>query len=332
MFSPIAKFREARRAKKARARFKQFYIAHEPVDLPGIGEFRNDAFPQSGPYCWLDRPDALVAIERRLREGEITAAQAEICEKWAIDGYFIARGLIPRETLDHAFAAYETALAEGVLTAPPGDRAGPSDTLPGRVLDPHLVVPEVKALQRDPRILAITDLVFGRKTLPFQTIIGHKGSGQPAHSDLIHMTTYPLGYLAACWIAMEDIHPDSGPLVYYPRSHRLLPPLLSGELGIAPMEYKLSKGAAYQRRYEPAIRRYVDKLGLRPETFAAAAGDVLFWHANLLHGGARRTDLTLSRKALVCHYFVEGVVTYHDLSGNPTRLHRDGLLAPPAAD
>ncbi|MDP6776601.1 MAG: hypothetical protein QGI83_07545 [Candidatus Latescibacteria bacterium] len=29
------------------------------------------------------------------------------------------------------------------------------------------------------------------------------------------MTTYPLGYLAAAWIAMEDIHPDCGPV---PRS------------------------------------------------------------------------------------------------------------------
>nr|WP_321984985.1 hypothetical protein [uncultured Lichenicoccus sp.] len=28
--------------------------------------------------------------------------------------------------------------------------------------------------------------------------------------------TYPLGYLAATWTAFEDIHPDSGPLVYYP--------------------------------------------------------------------------------------------------------------------
>ena len=325
MFAPIARIREAWRARRALARFPRLYIADAPVDLGGVGEFRNDAFPASGPYCWLDRPDALVAIERRAQAGEITAEQAEMCERWTIDGYYIARGLIPREQLDAAFADYEAALAEGRLIAP-AERAGRADALPGRVLDPHLHVPSIKALQRDPRILAITDLLFGRKTLPFQTIIGHKGSGQSAHSDLIHMTTYPLGYLAACWIAMEDIHADSGPLEYFPRSHRLLPPLLSGELGIAPMDYKLTKGAVYGERYEPAIRRYVKKLGLVPEVFLAKAGDVLFWHANLLHGGARRKDLTLSRKALVCHYFAEGVVTYHDLSGNPTRLHRKGML------
>ena len=41
-------------------------------------------------------------------------------------------------------------------------------------------------------------------------------------------------------------------------------------------------------------------------------GDVLFWHANLLHGGSPRKNLALSRKALVCHHFAKGAVTYHD--------------------
>ena len=55
---------------------------------------------------------------------------------------------------------------------------------------------------------------------------------------------------------------------------------------------------------------------------------MLFWHANLVHGGARRVDPDTSRKALVCHYFGEGTVTYHDLSGNVSHLHKDGMYAP----
>ena len=51
--------------------------------------------------------------------------------------------------------------------------------------------------------------------------MSHKGSQQGAHSDSIHMTTYPIGYLSAAWIAFEDIHPDSGPQLFYPGSHRL---------------------------------------------------------------------------------------------------------------
>jgi len=33
-----------------------------------------------------------------------------------------------------------------------------------------------------------------------------------------------------------------------------------------------------------------------------------FWRANLVHGGSPRNDPNLSRRALVCHYFAEGVV------------------------
>jgi ectoine hydroxylase-related dioxygenase (phytanoyl-CoA dioxygenase family) len=192
-------------------------------------------------------------------------------------------------------------------------------------------VPILRELQQHPKIMRISDLLFGRKTLPFQTIMGHKGSWQNPHSDTIHMTTYPMGYMLACWIAFEDIKPDSGPLEYYPLSHRLVPPLLSGELGIPPGAFK-SDTSIYNARYEPTIRHYIDTLGMEPEHFMAKKGDVLFWHADLLHGGSPRKDLTLSRKAMVCHYFADGAFTYHDLSGNATRLHKNGFYAPPAID
>ena len=85
-------------------------------------------------------------------------------------------------------------------------------------------------------------------------------------------------------------------------------------------------------KYEPAVRRHLEVARLEPKLFLCEKGDVLFWHADLIHGGARRRNLQLSRKALVCHYFAQGALTYHDLSGNLTRLHRNGPYAPPALD
>lgn len=327
----MAKLPRWLRAPLAAKRFRRFYFADRPVDLYDIGEFRNDAFPSSGPACWLDRPDALLEVERRRQAGAIDAQQAEICTKWIFDGYFVAPGLIGRDELDAAWNAYEGAIADGRIVVQP-EPVGPDDPFPGRSLDPHRKVPELRALQHHPKILAITDLLLGRRTLPFQTIMGHKGSSQRPHSDTIHMTTYPLGYLVANWIAFEDVHPDSGPLEYYPRSHRLIPPILSGELALAPREYKKRGGAAYSEKYEPAVERHIAAARLEPEYFLAKAGDVLFWHANLIHGGAPRRNAALSRKALVCHYFAEGAVTYHDLSGNPSRLHRQGFYHRPVVD
>jgi hypothetical protein len=311
-------------------RFRGAYFADVPVDLEKIAEFRAEVFPRSGPLCWLDAPNALIEIDRRKSARELSEADAGIAENWTLEGYHIAEKLIEDDLLDKVWADYEKAIAEGVLT-PPAETRGEGDIWPGRILDPHLTLPLIREIQQHPEILRICDLLLGRKTLPFQTIIGHKGSWQSAHDDSIHMTTYPDGYLLACWVAFEDIHLDSGPLQYYPRSHRLVPPLLSGDLGIDEKAFKQDP-SVYGRVYEPTIQKYVQRLGLEPKTFLAKKGDVLFWHAHLLHGGAARTNLALSRKALVCHYFAQGAFTYHDLNGNPSRIHKNGLYAPPALD
>ncbi len=311
------------------AQFSRYYTAEIPVDLDRIGEFRGDAFPNCASGCWLDQPNALQEIAGRETRGELSGEDAHMCRQFVVEGYYIAKGLIDGALIDSVWSAYEEAIRSGVISVQQ-ESHGEGDPYPGRRLDPHLEVARIRDLQWHPSILRITDLLFGRKTLPFQTIIGHKGSAQPAHSDAIHMTTYPLGFLIANWIALEDIHPDSGPLFYYPKSHRVLPYLLSGDLGIPRKAFK--KGEPVYPIYEATLKTYIDAYGLKPETFLPQKGDVLFWHANLVHGGDRRRDLSHSRKALVCHYFAERAVTYHDLSGNLSRLHRNGVYSPVVTD
>jgi hypothetical protein len=307
------------------ARFKKYYTADIPVDLKSIAEFRNECFPKHPLSCWLDLPSAETEIDKRLQSGAINAVQADACRFWIENGYLIIPGLIDRETLDMTWAAYEKALDEGVFG--PRTYVNAAQTLDDRKLDPHLSVPLIRQLQHHPKVLAWTDLLLGRKTAPFQTIMGHAGSEQAAHSDAIHMTTYPLGYLVANWIAFEDVKTESGPLEYYPGSHKL-PYLLSAEAGLAPYEFKRNGYSVYSQHYEPAIDKACKDLGFEKHRFLARKGDVLFWHANLVHGGAGRIDKNMSRKALVCHFFAERTVTYHDLSGNPSRLHKNGLYAP----
>ena len=306
-------------------RFRRYYRAEKPVNFALMGELRNERFPKIDADCWLDRPDAEAAIASKLAAGTIDAAQADACRFWLTNGYFVVPGLIDTATIDKTWAAYETALADGQF----GERryVNNAKTLDDRRLDPHVKVPEILAMQHDARVLAWTDLLFGRKTIPFQTIMGHAGSQQQAHSDSIHMTTYPLGYLVANWVAFEDIRPDSGVLEYYPGSHKL-PYLLSAEVGIEEYEFKQKGYSVYSERYEPAIIARCREAGFEKQVFMAKKGDVLFWHANLVHGGGPRIDPDASRKALVCHYFAEGAVTYHDLSGNASRLHQDGIYAP----
>lgn len=224
------------------------------------------------------------------------------------------------DLLDQVWGAYEEAVRSGRVRLEP-EQPAPGDPLPSRSLDAHLVVPEVRAFLHDPRLISWMRLFLGRHPTPFQTLVSHKGSEQREHSDAIHMTTYPVGYLTAAWIAFEDIHPDSGPIVYYPGSHRL-PYLSSRALGLPADDFRKRGYAGYFEKYEPAIQALIAEQGLVANVFLPEKGDVLLWHGNLIHAGSPRRSLAFSRKAVVLHYFARGAVCYHDLSGTLTPLER----------
>jgi len=304
---------------KPRARFAPV-VPERPVAPPADG-FQAARFPDAGPLPWLDRPDAPQAIARALAAGRISEREAALARDWVRDGVVLLEGYVDPARLDAAWSAYERALETGALT--PDGPATEADPLPGRTLNPHFTVPEIDALLRDPALVDAVSLLLGAEALPFQTIMGHKGSEQRAHSDAIHMTTYPLGYLAAAWIAFEEIGEDCGPLVYYPGSHRL-PYIFSHDVGIGAEEFRHVGYQAYAERYEPRIAALIAEYGLQPRTFTARKGDVLMWHANILHGGAPRARAGSSRRALVCHYFARGCVTYHDLAATPSHLYAAG--------
>jgi ectoine hydroxylase-related dioxygenase (phytanoyl-CoA dioxygenase family) len=292
-------------------------FATEPVNLSRLPSFRAESFPYSGPYPWLDRPDALDLIAAKEQSGEITEEQARQCRFWNANGYIIIRDLIEHQTLDSVWDAYQSAVDSGHIKLPaePADR---DDRYPGRFLNPHKRLASFCQILKHEALLGWIQLLTEREPKILQTITSHKGSQQGIHSDSIHMTTYPLGYLTAAWIAFEDIHPDSGPLVFYPGSHRL-PYVFSKDVGLTEEEYNERGYTSYHERYEPYMRRLVEDHGIEPHYFHASKGDTLIWHANLIHGGSARRDLTLSRKALVVHFFVKGAFVYHDLAAAKSR-------------
>jgi hypothetical protein len=299
----------------ARRRFRPV-VPERPVRAPAV--FRATAFPDAGPLPWLDRPDALDAVERKLNRGEISAREAELARRWARDGAVVLERFFEDARLDATWDAYERALEAHAVT--PDAEATDADPLPGRTLNAHFGVREIGALLHDAAVVELVSFLLGAEALPFQTIMGHKGSEQHPHSDAIHMTTYPLGYLAAAWIAFEDISADGGPLVYYPGSHRL-PYVFSDDVGISAEDFQRLGYGPYAERYEPRIAELIASEHLEPVYFTPRKGDVLLWHANLLHGGSLRARPGSSRRALVCHYFARGCVTYHDLSAGPSHIY-----------
>jgi ectoine hydroxylase-related dioxygenase (phytanoyl-CoA dioxygenase family) len=169
------------------------------------------------------------------------------------------------------------------------------------------------------RIYSTIKRFFPEEIVPFQSISSHYGSEQNVHSDAIHMTTRPLGGLVAAWVAFDKVSDDSGPVEYYPKSHRL-PYVLSQDVGINPNKFERKGYAEYANKYEPFIYNKINKLSLKSKKFLAQKGDVLFWHHNLLHGGAEIVNKSSTRKSFVFHYFRKDVCCYHDLSGRDADL------------
>ena len=90
-----------------------------------------------------------------------------------------------------------------------------------RVQDAWVVSESVRSIATAPAVIELLRATYGREPLPFQTLNFRVGSEQRPHSDAMHFNSEPPGFMCGLWIALEDIGPDQGPLVYYPGSHRL---------------------------------------------------------------------------------------------------------------
>ena len=156
--------------------------------------------------------------------------------------------------------------------------------------------------------------LLGREVALFQSINFLKGSEQATHSDTVHMTTFPLGFMIAVWVALEDIRLENGPLHYYEGSHRL-PYILNKDYEHGGSQWWIGKDA--YPKYEQHIAKIVEKNELEKKVFLAKKGDILIWHANLLHGGEPQLDKEMSRKSMVFHYYTKDVACFHEISQRP---------------
>ena len=173
---------------------------------------------------------------------------------------------------------------------------------------------DVKALAVNETILSLLGTLYGRQAIPFQTLNFPVGTQQHFHSDAVHFSSIPERFMCGVWIALEDIHPDAGPLEYYPGTHRW--PIYTYEhIG---GNYEPGQRAS-QDLFHGAWRELLEGSGIPRETFLAKKGDALIWCANLLHGGAPQLDPARSRWSQVTHYYFEDCAYYTPMLSEPFR-------------
>jgi ectoine hydroxylase-related dioxygenase (phytanoyl-CoA dioxygenase family) len=182
-----------------------------------------------------------------------------------------------------------------------------------RIQDAWKASPAVKEIARAPAVLDLLRELYGREPLPFQTLNFRVGTQQSPHSDAFHFNSDPPGFMCGVWVALEDIDETSGPLVYYPGSHRL-PEVTTTDVGMAPTEEEAGKYASY-------ISEQISRNGYEPSVGLLKRGQALLWASNLLHGGSPTQDPDRTRKSQVTHYYFEGCHYWTPMLSAPGKMH-----------
>jgi ectoine hydroxylase-related dioxygenase (phytanoyl-CoA dioxygenase family) len=159
----------------------------------------------------------------------------------------------------------------------------------------YLYDPRVLDLIYSDKLHGVLSELVGGEPLLFNGLNMEHGTEQRMHIDTFYMPPRTFGKMVATWIALEDIHPDSGPLSYYPGSHQIAP-------------YTFSHGAIWAIQDEmPSFDEYYNaelaKRDLQQQEFCPRKGDVFIWHAQLYHGGGRINNRALTRRSMVNHFW-----------------------------
>jgi hypothetical protein len=272
-------------------------------------DFRSD--PSAIHVPWYDSP----FFEAQLAASDAPEERKELARAFRRDGFVVARDLVPPELIDAIVARYpwlfDPETDFGV--APSTDAVIRSD--PRRRQDAWFVCEPVKQLACLPAVLELLQFLYGRRPLPFQTLNFEIGSEQPPHADSIHFDCIPSGYMCGVWVALEDMTEENGPLVYYPKSHRL-PRVRLEQLGLWPDPDATKAAGPNYALYERYIQAAVDAAGLEPLRLLAPKGSLLIWSSDLVHGGTPIVRAGATRMSQVTHYYFEGCSYYAPILSN----------------
>lgn len=168
-------------------------------------------------------------------------------------------------------------------------------TLAHKLNDLYLISDTCRSLSLDPKLSKILGELLNGEPIIINSLTFEKGSQQPYHFDTYYMPPPVQNKMVVSSICLEDYHVESGPLGYYPKSHKI-PPYNFSHGNLNAVDTEMPQATAY-------IEAEIAKRGLQAESFIGKAGDVFIWHAQLYHGGQPILDPHRTRRSLVTHYW-----------------------------
>ncbi|RYF76528.1 MAG: phytanoyl-CoA dioxygenase [Cytophagaceae bacterium] len=278
---------------------------------------------------WIDKKEANIQqFSQQFAPGDsVPYDMAEKLEFWKNNGYVIFEQAIPTDWIDMLWGEVESVidqhekydmqvridLPDYSKTPVLAVKDVPQSVLNGpyiKYMDFHNASVVGKKIMLHKHIVTFLEAVFNDRVVAMQSLLFKYGSQQPTHQDFAYVVSEIPSHLAAAWIALEDVKPDSGPLFYYPGSHTI-------------RKFDFGNGIFFNNEStnDPNdFANYLDEAcqskGLQRETLLIKKGDLLIWHAALAHGGNPITNESQTRKSYVCHYSSQNAYKHHRSEAN----------------
>ena len=257
-------------------------------------------YPDPDTLPWLDQ----LSVDA----SRLTPEQAQ----WRREGVATLEGFLPDDLVDAYIARREREDIVGWVSPTPYEH-----------------VPELRALALyRPLTQLMRDLV-GEEMMLHLALTGWMSSERAWHQDDYLNPPGVNSWYAAVWMALDTIHPDSGPFEYYPGSHRW--PLLRGDKVRSFMtdEERAERDSLGVNQWARITERFVlpavEAEAVRRRTpikqFLGKRGDVLIWHGRLMHRGRKPNVPLMERRSLITHY--SGINHRPDM---PERAEQDGSV------
>lgn len=208
---------------------------------------------------------------------------------WNNDGVVILNSFIP----EYLMRNYERCWEEHNAERPGG---WPDAT-------PYRRHPELFDLLTYGPLAEILETLIGEPAGVHLNLTGWVSTERNWHQDSYLNPPHVGDYYAAVWIALQDIHPDSGPFQYVPGSHRW--PQVTREKILEALEpdERDHRWPKYSERIlTPIFEDEIVKRGNNIVSHIPKRGDILIWHGRLMHRGSRPNVPGMERKALIAHY------------------------------
>lgn len=288
--------------------------AVRPLTARGVAEGKDNA----GTNAWLDKRPWIDADDADI-EGYLNGLDKHPAydlgaklRQWRDLGFVTFEGVVADHLIDAALDDVSEFLANYSNYKIPieirGQQLESTDAESFPELETAIKINYLHCFSRAAALMSLTPQacdflthVFQEPPAALQSLTFLRGSEQAIHVDYPYVKFQKaLAYLAAIWIPLEDIHPDAGPLGYYPGGHKL--PVTDF--------FDWGGGSIVQttddRRSPTDFAKYLAQRmrehGIQRQVFCPKRGDMFIWHGNLPHEGTPVQDAVRTRKSYVTHF------------------------------